>query len=534
MSAAHSYLGSPWTRPLLSPQRIHQQLRDRAWQYGDRTCLIEIDRRGAEASRITYRALLDAITERAAWLRRELGDRVLGGGLGLGGTAPGVDDADAGSGASAFVVGVPMSNTVDALIDLLAVLDIGATAVVVDAAEPESRREDQFALLCDAVIQHSDAGRTLRRQKPAIPADTGEAHPTAFVLYTTGSTAASKPVAQSHYAVLVNVWATIRHHGMQPGEVMACALPISHVNGLHFGVLATLLSGGTCVLFHQFDVLGYLRTLRTYGVQRATTVPSLLQVLSELRQWPALPDLRYLVSAAAPLAPTTAAAVYGHGHRIVQGYGLSECMNFATTMPTGLTGAAYERAMLGTDIPPVGLAVYGCEVAILDPDGTALAAGATGEVGIRGHSLMSRYLGDDAATDVALGSGWLRTGDIGRLDIGEFAASPLLTLVGRQKNVAKCNGLSISLEEIDRWLAGHQGIREACSVARPDPYRGDAVTVLYVPGAEGAADAESVADHVRLRFDSKAIGLELREVEQLPRLRNGKLDRRAMAALIAG
>jgi len=125
-------------------------------------------------------------------------------------------------------------------------------------------------------------------------------------------------------------------------------------------------------------------------------------------------------------------------------------MNFATTMPTGLTGAAYERAVLGAEIPPVGLAVHGCEVAILDPDGNELALGTAGEVGIRGHSLMSRYLGDDAATDAALGSGWLRTGDIGRLDVGEFASSPLLTLVGRQKNVAKCNGLSISLEEIDR------------------------------------------------------------------------------------
>lgn len=502
---ARTYQGTPWTEPLLAPQTLSEQLRAAAARYGAACCLIEIDPMGRETARIDYQALRRAVGQRAEWFRRN-GTR------------------------RARYVGIPVSNTIESVIDLLAVLETGAAAVLVDAAEPVGRREEQFSLLCDLVLERTSGDLSLRFQQPTWSEVSTTPYPTAFVLFTTGSTAASKPVAQSHYAILINVWATIRHHQLKPGQTMACALPISHVNGLHFGVLATLLSGGTCLLFQQFNPLTYLRGLAEFQVERATTVPSLLQALSELRRWPVLPSLRYLVSAAAPLAARIASAVYERGgHRVVQGYGLSECMNFATTMPTELIGAQYEECVLGGGIPAVGHAVHGCEVAILGPDGKPQGLGVNGEVGIRGHSLMTGYLGDAAATQDTLGSGWLRTGDIGRLDAGAQGAEPWLTLVGRQKNVAKCNGLSISLEEIDRLLSEHPGIREACSVARPDPLRGDAVTAFYVP-ADGGPTPEAVADHIKMRFDGDVIGLRVEPLDSLPRLRSGKPDRRSLLA----
>ncbi|WP_043687249.1 class I adenylate-forming enzyme family protein [Streptomyces xylophagus] len=505
-SAARVHEGANWTEPLIAPQTIGTHLRVAAQRYGDTCCLVEIDPMGREMARVGFRALMRLVTDRADRLRWN-------------GT----------SGASH--IGVPVTNTIASVVDILAVLESGAAAVIVDAAEPVGRREEQFTLLCDAIIEDTPADGPLRRNDPVLGDLGTDPYPTAFVLFTTGSTAASKPVAQSHYAVLVNVLATIRHHEMGQGQTMACALPISHVNGLHFGVLATLLSGGTCLLFQQFDPLTYLRALAAYGAQRATTVPSLLQSLCELRRWPTLPDLRYVVSAAAPLTARTVSLVYERGYRVVQGYGLSECMNFATTMPIDMLGPEYEKYVLGVGIPAVGHAVHGCEVAILSANGIPLGPGATGEVGIRGHSLMTGYLGDDTATDEALGSGWLKTGDIGCLEAAHPARGPWLTLVGRQKNVAKCNGLSVSLEEIDRWLEEHPGVREACAVARPDPRRGDAVTAYYVAATEGPPTDELVA-HVQLRLDGHSIGLQIQQIDKIPRLRSGKIDRRSLAALL--
>ncbi|MDH6492287.1 class I adenylate-forming enzyme family protein [Streptomyces sp. SAI-127] len=497
------YCGIPGTSPLLEPTLITEWFDNAVIQYRDLTCLVEIGPSGTETSRITYQALGRAVDERAKWLREAVPS----------GTA---------------YVGVRVSNTADSIVDLLSVLRIGAAAVIVDDNDAEERREEQLGLLCGAVIEATPGGRRVRLQIPTFTGTQPDSRPIAFVLYTTGSTAASKPVAQSHYSVLVNVRATIRHHRMTSGQTMACALPVSHVNGLHFGVLATLLSGGTCALFQGFDPLSYLRGLATVGATRATTVPSLLQVLSELRRWPDLPALRYFISAAAPLARGTAQAVYERGrHRVVQGYGLSECMNFATTMPADLAGPEYEDHVLGREVPAVGHPLHGCEVAVLSRDGRTLGEGEVGEVGVRGHSLMSCYVGDEEATARTLRDGWLWTGDLGRLDV-TGGHRPWLTLVGRQKNVAKCGGVSVSLEEVDRWITVMPGIREACCVRRADPRRGDALTAFYVALPGSRPESRDLMAHVQRKFDTQLLGLRTVEIGELPRLRSGKLDRRSL------
>ncbi len=504
----YTFGGTSWATPLIKSPSISHWVSAAARRYADGTCLIEIGPDGAQTARLTYRELAFAVTERAAWLRGQL-----------------PPDAD--------YVGLSIENSSESVLNLLGVLEIGAAAVVVDSDEADGRRDEQFARLCAAVVDRTGAqARVTRRSPVRPPAPAAGPHPIAFVLYTTGSTAAAKPVAQSHYAVLTNVLATIRRLQLQPGQTTACALPLSHVNGLHFGLLASLLSGGTCLLFRRFEPLAYLRALSGYRVTRATTVPSLLGVLSELRRWPALPDLRYFVSAAAPLSTRTASAVFSHGgHQVVQGYGLSECMNFASIMPPDLAGNAYERIVLGGAVPPVGHAVHGCEIAVLDAAGRPVPDGTVGEVGVRGHSLMSGYLGDDTASRLALRDGWLHTGDLGRLGSPDGSGRTWLTLVGRAKNVAKCGGVSVSLEELDHWISGLDGVREVVCVTRPDPRRGDAVTAYYVPQSGTRFMPADVTAHVSCRFDTGRLGLLAVQTSALPRLRSGKVDRRALMEL---
>jgi acyl-CoA synthetase (AMP-forming)/AMP-acid ligase II len=70
---------------------------------------------------------------------------------------------------------------------------------------------------------------------------------------TSGSTAASKIVAQSHYNAAVNTEALQRHHGLAPGDRVLGCLPIHHVNGVHFTLFATVASGAHAFLAPQFD-----------------------------------------------------------------------------------------------------------------------------------------------------------------------------------------------------------------------------------------------------------------------------------------
>ncbi|WP_371658057.1 class I adenylate-forming enzyme family protein [Streptomyces sp. NBC_00280] len=472
-----------------------------AAEWPDVTCVSQVDHEGRVVRRVTYGELARSVRGRAGELR----------------------DAGIGPGAC---VGVPVRNDTGSVVDLLAVAAAGAAAVVVDANEPVLRRNEQLDEFCTHVL-HDRRAHVHRPQKHLTDDDFGR---TALAVFTTGSTAASRAVAQSHSAVTANVLATAAHHRMAPGEVMACALPISHVNGLHFGLLAPLYTGGSCLLFEKFEPLTYLGVLRRERATRATTVPSLLQALLGRKRWPELPDLRYFVSAAAALPRQTASAVVERsGRPVVQGYGLSECMNFATTLPVDLPEDVYRKWFLAADVLPVGHAVAGCEVSVRTTEGTDAPLGAVGEVCVRGASLMTGYLNAPEATGQAVRDGWLHTGDLGRLDAGPDGSPPWLTLLGRKKNIAKCGGLAVSLEEIDRWLLTLPGVLEACCVSRPDPQRGEAVTAFYVPSAD-APGHDEISRHVERLFSTAALGLRPTAVTALPKLRSGKFDRRALSA----
>jgi acyl-CoA synthetase (AMP-forming)/AMP-acid ligase II len=429
-------------------------------------------------------------------------------------------------------VGVRTRNSLQCVIDVVAVLLSGATAVLIDATEPEERAGRQLGFLCHHTLEEDEVRHLtpeLRERPPAGPASLRPA----FIVYTTGSTAASRAVAQSNYSVVVDAVAVARHHAMRPGDVMACPLPISHVNGLEFGLLATLFSGGTCLLFQAFEPLTCLDIMDREAATRATMVPSLLQALLHRRRWPRLASLRSIASAAAPLPAWVAAGVFERcGRQVIQGYGLSECMNFATIMPARLDDRRYRDLVLDASIPPVGHELPCCEVAV-QRDGRPCAHGEVGEVCVRGHSVMSGYLGDEEATREALAGGWLRTGDLGRLDPAPTGA-PWLTLVGRLKNVVKCAGLSISLEEMERWAAGLPGVAEAICVGRPDVARGEAVTLFYLCHPEASEDPGVVSRHTARLFDQRRTGLVVHRLTLFPRLRSGKVDRQALRLMAAG
>lgn len=505
--AAHSYQDRPWMSRLIKPISISDRIARAAGRWGSHICLREVDPFGRIVDSVTYQQLRELVQDRAKTLWYQ-------------------------GASSSMLIGVQVRNSLDSLIDILAILALESAPVLIDVNEAKERRSEQFQTLCHAILESGGAEKRLIQVEMNNHTDLIGNHSgkqqIAFVLYTTGSTAASKAVAQSHYAVTINTIATARHHLMRPGEVMACALPVSHVNGLHFGVLATLFTGGTCLLFQTFEPLTYLQVLDREHAKRATTVPSLLRTLLDVRKWPSLSEFAYFISAAAPLSASVAAGIFERSAKqVVQGYGMSECMNFATTMPIHLPMEDYIQYVLDAAIPPVGHELFGCEVTIQNNLSQEAPEGEMGEVHVRGHSVMSGYIGNPSATVEAFGQGWLRTGDIGKFETSPDQKTRWLTLSGRIKNIAKCNALSISLEELDRWLLTLPGIVDACCIARPDQQRGEAISVFYVPQTQDLNDSDIVT-HVSRRFDCHRIGLNVSAVCAIPRLRTGKIDRQTL------
>jgi long-chain acyl-CoA synthetase len=162
------------------------------------------------------------------------------------------------------------------------------------------------------------------------------------------------------------------------------------------------------------------------------------------------------------------------GPRFVQIYGQGE---------SPMTITALSRAQLADGPHPrhlqrlgsVGIAQSAVEVRVAGPDGEPLPPGQTGEVLVRGDTVMAGYWRDEAATAQALRDGWLRTGDLGEFDDDGF-----LTLRDRSKDVIISGGSNIYPREVEEALLHHPAVAEVSVVGQRDPEWGEVVVAFVV------------------------------------------------------
>ena len=519
---AHSYGSLSFGARLPIPHTLLEVLAVRARTHRDSPFLTVISGAG-DAATLTY-GEFDALSGRlATWLER----------------ACGVAEGD--------VVGLLPRNDAVSMAAVLGVLRAKGSVLLLNPADPAPRLRQQTEALSVRTVVRSPGvcaehlPEALPLPHPAEVAGLPEPPPRslpspeadAFFFGTSGSTAASKLVAQCHYNAAVNAEAVSRHHGISPGDRLLACLPIHHVNALHLTLFGTLWGGGHVMFAHALDPFGYPRLVERFRPRIASVVPSILEAL--LGTWRGVPvpaELEYFISAAAPLPAATARAVAGHlGRRVVQGYGLTETVNFSTTLPRNLSGDAYRRLVLEAEIPSVGVALYGNEVAVLAPDGSPVAPGAVGEVCVRGHNVMMRYHGNPEATADAFRGGWFHTQDLGREIEEPESGRRFLVLTGRTKNIAKVRGETVSLDEVDRVLRSLRGVVDGAAVAVPDEMEGEVVLVAVVcPPA--LTDAELRAE-LSAYFPPPALPRSIVRMDAIPRTATGKLLRPQLARTLA-
>jgi acyl-CoA synthetase (AMP-forming)/AMP-acid ligase II len=351
----------------------------------------------------------------------------------------------------------------------------------------------------------------------------------ALLFGTSGSTATSKIVAQSHYNAAVNAQAVRQHHRLKRGDRLLGCLPIHHVNGVHFTLFATLVSGAHAVLASAFDPFAFPKWLDRFRPRIASVVPSIMEALLATWRRPTLPtEFGYFVSAAAPLSVgTTRAISRTMGVRIVQGYGLTETTNFSTTMPPDLSMEAYQRLMEECEIPSIGTAVYGNEVRVLTPEGTIAAPGKVGEICIRGHNVMTRYVGNEAATEEAFRGGWFHSQDLGFEVADEQSGTTFIVITGRSKNIAKVRGETISLDEVERAMGALPYVLDAACVTVPHPLMGEELIAAVVTPM-GCEDSVLLND-LATTLSPAALPRRIVRLDAIPRTSTGKIRRAELA-----
>lgn len=275
-----------------------------------------------------------------------------------------------------------------------------------------------------------------------------------ILIFTSGSQGESKIVEQMENSLLTNIDALIERHQLQSRKVLATPLPLFHVNALEFSFLSCLLSGSQFILLESFLLPQVLQVMQDENCQILSVIPVLLRKLWENRgEWKRyqLTSFQYFVSAAAPLSTELVRAIrHDLGRQIIQGYGLSEAINFSCLMPTHLADADFLHWMTSEKSPSIGTPLRGTEVLVLDSHGEVQGEGAPGEICIRGPTVMRGYRGGNSPQVFAHEA--LHTGDLGYFRQAQNG-DKYFFISGRAKEIAKRYGMTVSLREIDEVLS---------------------------------------------------------------------------------
>ena len=336
----------------------------------------------------------------------------------------------------------------------------------------------------------------------------------ALVLFTSGTTGLPKPVPISHAAVLARVAAyRPAFAGDRPPNVSIMCVPSFHVGGM-LGLLLSLWSGDTTVVQPRFDPGEWLRLVAAHRVASAFVVPTMLaRILDHPDRADADLSSLALVSygaAAAPVELVRRAMEAWPAAGFANVFGQTETLGAYTT----LSPADHrDPARVGS----VGRPLPGVEVRVVDPaTGEDVPAGETGELWVRSPQNVR--------------SGWLQTGDLGRLDSDGY-----LYPTGRVTDTINRGGEKFGPAEVADVLRGHPDIDDVAVAGVADEEMGERVGVAVVvrPGA-AAPTVDALREWCRDRLAPFKLPEVLVIVDALPYNELGKLPRPVTAALIGG
>jgi long-chain acyl-CoA synthetase len=347
----------------------------------------------------------------------------------------------------------------------------------------------------------------------------------AWLFYTSGTTGRPKGACLSHRNLAAMSLAYLSEvDPTSPGDSIVHAAPMSHGSGLY--IIAHVLRGAVNVVpesagFEADEIFDLARHWRNISLFAAPTMVKRM-VASAANADPTA--FRTIVYGGGPMYVEDAiAAVDIFGSRLAQIYGQGETPMTITTLDRSVI-IDRERANWKAQLGSVGRPFASVEVITADEDGNPLPVGQTGEILVRGDTVMLGYWNDEAATAKALKDGWLHTGDV-----GVFDEEGNLTLKDRSKDVIISGGTNIYPREVEEVLLTHPAVREVSVIGRPDAEWGE-VIVAYVVGEAPAGELDGLCLSNIARFKRPK---DYVFVDALPKNNYGKVVKNELRELDA-
>ncbi len=383
--------------------------------------------------------------------------------------------------------------------------DAAPVAIVTSASLREHLSTDDRVWLIDDLTAEA-APRSAERPI----SDCSHATPAALV-YTSGTTGASKGAILTHGNFAANAENVVVAWQMTNADRLLCALPLFHVHGLGNAVHGWLASGCHMRLVERFERETALDLFAAYHPTVFFGVPTMYVRLLEadaVRARAVGHTMRLFVCGSAPLPAQLLEDFRARFHHtILERYGMTETLMNISNPYDGERRAG----TVGVPLPHV-------TVRIVNEAGRDVADGEGGELLVRGPNVCAGYWRRDDATRAVFTDGWFHTGDI-----GVRSADGYYTLQGRRSDLIISGGFNIYPREIEEALLELPGIREASVVGQPDAVRGE-VPVAYVV-SDGEPDAAALDTALRKQLASFKLPRGYVRVGALPRTALGKVQK---------
>ncbi|MEA3019602.1 MAG: carnitine-CoA ligase [Actinomycetota bacterium] len=340
----------------------------------------------------------------------------------------------------------------------------------------------------------------------------------AMLMYTSGTTDRPKGVMFSQGNLTTAAHTAVKHFRWREDDRYLHYFPLFHANGGLYGVAPAIMVGASIAMVPKFSASTFGQMLvendATFVPVNSTHVKMILR--NPETEFDRVHGVRRMMLGLTLSPEDFTAFEERFNTRLMGTYGLTESLGIN---------------VIGEPIGPrkvasAGRVIRGYTLRVLGEDGEPVATGEPGELALRSHQrhgLAMGYFKDAAKTAEVFGDGWLRSGDVVRVDDDGY-----VWFVERKKDMIKRSGFNVAAAEVERVIRGIAGVLDVAVVGTPDAIREEAIVAYVVPDAPGAVTAEDIfagceagmAEYKRPQF------IEL--VDALPLNFLGKIERRVL------
>lgn len=340
----------------------------------------------------------------------------------------------------------------------------------------------------------------------------------AIQMFTSGTTGEPKTVGISQRQLFAATRNIRESHQLTKEDITYVCLPLFHINAQVISLTSTLLSDGKIVIGQKFSARSFWSIIANEGITWVSVAPAILTILLKRHEknTDVTHHLRFIRSASAPLAPSIAASFEKTFKvPVIESYGMTEAASQICINPL-----PPEKHIFGS----VGKA-YGLELKIVNDQDEELAANLTGNIIIRGDSIIDYYIDRPDSEDFK--NGWFYTGDVGYLNQENY-----LFIVGRKKEVINRGGEKISPYEVEDVLLQLAEVDNAAVVGVPDPIVGQKVAAFIVLHPDAQEDEDMLKEKIQNHVKNELSGFKRPEfiyfVKELPAGPTGKIQRKKL------